>query len=259
MTILQRSAIILALPVVACTQGDPRPSSERQGQAQPGAVASQAESSTVIGRYGGDSVVLIRGEEFNAMVWHRADVARPWRVDSLLSAEPSVRLAMIDRDSVPDLFFTIRWEEFILGEVWLARGDSAVRAFSSANDACRIPELRDVNSDGLLDAIDWRAGALLAEECTGNVLAQACQEEYTTEWPEVWLQSHDGNFKRDSVGARTFYRDMAVRFADGARDLRSKRAASDGRPSKLDRCNDQVAASLEAMGRRADAISRLGM
>src|SRR5690606_373881 len=94
-----------------------------------------------------------------------------WRLDSLWGARPAVQLRLIDKDSAPDLFFTVHWEEFVFGELWRGPPGTARLAFKSADDACRVPELRDVNSDGLLDVIDWRVGALRQSECSGDALA----------------------------------------------------------------------------------------
>lgn len=204
---------------------------------------------------GADTVYLVRSADSNALLWRRGAVGRAWRADTLLGARPAVKLEYIDGDSTPDLFFSVLWEEFIFGELWLGRGQQEIQAFKSADDACRISELRDVNGDGRADIVDWRAGALRPGECYGDVLAAVCQRTYPTDWPDVWIQAANGDFARDSVAAQSFYRTMSAAFAQGARALRATLREHAELPADSQRCDENLAKAIETMARRSDVIA----
>lgn len=206
-----------------------------------------------------DTVFRTVDRDTSRLIWVsrlRHDV-EPWKSGPLLSSSPMVQLALVNRDSFPDLFYTVQYEEFIFGRLLLG-GRSGVReVFKSSDDACSVPELRDINQDGLPDLIDKQAGALSRDECSGDPYASVCLDAYPTEWLQVWIQRPDGIFQNDSVEARQFYAELANRYSQAARDLRSALDKATGPPARSPRCNASMAASFESMAARARSIAML--
>jgi len=242
---------------VGCAAAEQRDAGEhRTAQAVP-VGESRTDSVRILSTLDRDTAYLVIGNLYNSLIWTSGGGRRTWRAESLYSADPDVTLIMFNRDSLPDLFFTVRWEEFILGELWIARTTDQEMAFKSSDDACRVPEMRDVNGDGLLDIVDWRASALSASECAGDVLAAVCQHQYPTEWPDVWLQVPHGRLVRDSLGSREFYQEMAGAYTAGASALRHALNTSVAPSGEAGRCNRGLLRSLEAMAARAQSIAAL--
>jgi hypothetical protein len=226
-----------AIAMLACTQ-------------EAGRTRAGLDSLEILAVAGGDTAYLMPGA--NRFIWSRSN-GRRWFMDSLFDARPVANLQLVDQDSIPDLFITVTWEEITLGELWLGRVREELLAFESAEDACRVPELRDVNADGRLDVVDWRAGAVTSSEC-GEMIVEVCRAMYPIEWPDVWIQTSTGTFMRDSTAAKTFYAAMARDYTMAALELRQ--AISEGAQSELEssQCNDDMAEALDGMAKRALAI-----
>jgi len=231
--------------------------------AAPSACAPQVEtravepaSKEVLGILASDTLYFVRHGDSTSLHWRR-DGGRDWHSGSLLHARPEAKLLFANGDAIPDLFFTIQWEEFVIGELWLGHRSDEIQAFDSSEWACRVPVLRDVNEDGRLDVIDHVAAALEPSECYGDPLAAVCQSAYPTEWPVVWIQLTSGVFLADSVAAASYYQRMAAEFASAAEALRKAIRDGVGPPAASPRCDEAMANTLGAMASRAAAIGRL--
>lgn len=218
--------------------------------------ATDGGSREVLAVLASDTLYFVRHRDFPSLHWRR-NVGRDWHSGSLLNARPDAKLVFAKGDSLPDLFFTIQWEEFILGELWLGYPAEEILAFKSAEHACRVPVFRDVNEDGRPDLIDYVASALSPSECYGDPLAAVCQAAYPTEWPVVWIQRTSGAFMADSLAAASYYEAMAVEFAAAADALRRAIREGVGPPATSPRCDEAMANRLAEMARRAAAIGSL--
>lgn len=221
----------------------------RQAQApQNRATVESTDADSVVAALQGDSVWLARGDT-NRLVWtttRGGSRSERWRSRPLGFAAPAVRLALISDDGLPDLFWTLGYEEMLGGQLLLGTAAGARKAFASGSpEACRRPELRDVNGDGRLDVLNYVAGALPVEECSGDAGTQACRDAYPTEWVEVWLQHPGGDFRPGPAGASRWYRDLARRYAEAAATLRGAPRAG------VARCDPRVAAALDSLAARA--------
>lgn len=215
----------------------------------------EADSLEVMSVVGIDTVMLVHAADTTGIRWARGRLGRVWYSGSLLGGRPEVNLLDIDGDAIPDLYYTLEFEGFILGRLWLGRSDSEVQAFRSAADVCRIPELRDVTGDGLLDVVDFTAFGLSAAECSESFEAETCRNTYPTDWPVVWVQRKAGQFVADSSLARPYYRDVAATFRSAARELRL--AILKGTWTASPRCSEGLAKAIERMAQRAGAIGEL--
>ena len=218
--------------------------------------AADTASREVLGILASDTLYFVRHGDSASLHWRR-NIGRDWHSGSLLNARPDAELLFANEDSLPDLFFTIQWEEFIIGELWLGHRSEGIQAFESSERACRVPVLRDVNEDGRLDIIDYVASALEPSECYGDPLAAVCQSAYPTEWPVVWTQRTSGVFAADSLSAASYYEDMAADFASAAEALRTAIRDGAGPPAASPRCDEAMVNTLAAMASRAAAIGSL--
>jgi hypothetical protein len=247
MQILSSVVLLLAICASAC--------SAQEAGSQPGARQGDRVVLAVLGR---DTVFRVADPDGGQLLWASGlRPRRPWKSGPLLSSSPIVRLTLVNRDSFPDLFLTIQFEEFILGEVLLNGRDGPREVFKSGPDACSVPELKDVNGDGLADVIEKQAGALSRDECRGDPYAGICLEAYPTEWLQVWLQQPDGSFRNDSLNAKEFYSELTKKYSGAARDLRRALAARTGPPTQSPRCNEAMAESLDNMAARARRIATI--
>lgn len=240
----------ISLSLAACLgMGEERHS--RQAQEQTGR--------TVLATLGPDTVFRAIDRDTNRLIWVSAlrHGQGAWASGPLLSSSPVVKLAMVTQDSFPDLFYTVQYEEFIFGRLLLGSSTGVREVFKSGPDACSVPELTDVSGDGLPDLIEKQAGALSRDECTGDPYASVCLDAYPTEWLQVWIQQSDGTFRNDSIEAKAFYADLADRYSQAARDLRSALDKATGPPARSPRCNASMAASFESMAARARRIAML--
>lgn len=223
--------------------------------AQPPQARTAAESSgadSVVAALDGDTVWLMRGDT-NRLVWTTdggGGRIERWRSRPLGFAAPAVRLALVSDDRLPDLFWTLGYEEVLGGQLLLGTAAGAREAFASGSpEACRRPELRDVNGDGWLDILNYVPGALPVEECSGDAATQACRDAFPTEWVDVWLQHPGGAFRPDSAGASRWYGDLARRYTEAASALR--RARGEGAAP----CDPRVEAALDSLAHRAREIA----
>lgn len=171
-------------------------------------------------------------------------------------AYPDARLTFVNRDSLPDLFVTISWENNVSGYLYLGGATVPRLIFRSGNQACDVPELRDVTGDGLVDILDLQAGALKPEVCTADLDVVVCYAEYPVNWIDVWVQE-GGSFVRGSNKASGFYLSLSEKYASAAADLRESIRNREGPSAKSPRCNAKMAATFESLAVRADSLSKL--
>jgi len=205
---------------------------------------------------GSDTVLLVKTIDDVRLVWLSAAGSdrNYWISRPLYGGKPDVDLGLVDEDSLQDLFWRLAYEEIVGGMLLVGRQGSPIEA-ASTTDACRVPVLEDVTRDGLLDFIEYRPGALSLDECFGDPLALACQEEFPTEWVIVLVQTSEGFEDRPSL-ARDFYRLQADRYSSAAVDLRTK-LSEDSVSVPSPRCNELMVGDLERMA--AEARGRAGL
>jgi hypothetical protein len=237
--------------VAACTGASPA-TEERAAMNTEGTApssSSNAETDTVLAARGIDSVVLRRTPSNAHIVWTSGQTR--WESGPTYGANPMVLLQDINDDGELDLFWTLHYEEIVAGMLLFADGSGARTAFVTGGETCRVPELQDVNGDGRVDVVTFTPGALPWDECSGDALAQSCQEAYPTEWADAWIQVAD-TFKVVPALAQSYYSDRAQRYEDAARELRA-RLESELRTTAPPRCDLNVAAALDSMAVRARA------
>lgn len=130
----------------------------------------------------------------------------------------------------------------------------AREVFLSDRAACAEPVLQDVNHDGRIDIVEYNAGALSMDECSGDALATPCQEEYSTDWAVVNVQA-DSGFNNEPAHAQQFYLDRAAEYSRSAEQIRQALAAGS---SVSPRCNAEMAAALDSMATLAGQLARGG-
>jgi hypothetical protein len=164
-----------------------------------------------------------------------------------------VRLGDLNGDGIPDLFWTMHYEEIIAGMVLFGTRDGAHPVFVTDEQTCRVPELRDLNGDGKTDVVAYEVGALTLDECQGDVEAAPCQRMYATEWAVAWMQIAD-SFVNDPRRAKSFYANAAREYAMSARRIRGQSGNYDDglRPS---RCGLSMADRLDSLAARADSLA----
>lgn len=179
-----------------------------------------------------------------------------WSSGDLVGSLPRTTLRYVNHDTIPDLFITLDYEEMISGALLLGTPTGARPVFRSVRAVtCAVPELRDVNSDGLVDIVERRVGTFSADECRDDLAAQACMRVYRTMWLNPVIQLGNGNFVQDSSRLGEFFR-----AADSEYTESSKRLADDisraHTPSP--RCNTRLLTGIQTMARRAAALAQLG-
>jgi len=212
----------------------------------------------VLAAFDGDTVFLSVDRGDTKLLWTRGSGSRraAWQSLSFDGLIPHVALVNLDGSSRPALFYTVHYENFVFGKVFVGPAN-ARQIFMSSDEACRVPKLQDVNGDGRLEVLDYVAGALSVDECTEHdVLARPCMDHYPTEWVEVWSLDNEGGFSRDSLGAVAFYRELAEKYRLGAAELA---AALDRRADAVPspRCDTSMVVSLQRMAERAALIGTL--
>jgi hypothetical protein len=220
-------------------------------------VQGVADTVLVLATLGGDTVFLRQLPGDNRLLWASGSGPgrQEWRSTSFGAARPVVRLAFIDPDSIPDLFFTVEYEEFIFGRVLLGGPAEVQEAFRSSENACRVPELRDVTGDGRLEILDFQTGALAVEECSGDPYAQRCQELFPTEWISVWSVQDGSQIRASGPGLRGFYANLALDYQRAAGELATILNAGDPGGRLSPRCDQSMVVALERMASRAESIA----
>ncbi|MFQ5473861.1 MAG: hypothetical protein ACE5FA_13390 [Dehalococcoidia bacterium] len=209
----------------------------------------------VLASLSGDTVALVESDAGLLIRWTSTVDGRRrerWMSMSVHSGDPEVDLRYVNDDSLPDLFWTLRYEEIIGGMLLVAHADSALRVFVTGTEECSIPELVDLDSDGLLDVVRYTAGAITESECEGDALALMCQRQYTTDWATPLFQ-REGGFVEDVSAARSFYSARAAAHRASATRL-SQALASGSVPSA--RCNETMLSDLRRMAERADSLAQ---
>jgi len=225
------------------------------GRVEPVAnVSPTARGDTVLARLAGETIHLQTASGVTKLVWvstARGRLITRWSSSQLNGALPQVRLALIDDDSIPDLFWTVNYEEIVGGELLLARRDTAVSVFrTSSDEGCRPPELRDVTGDGRPDILTYQPFAVPANECHGDAYVEECVAAYPTEWVRALVQ-HAGSFVEEPEMARGFYHLLESQYRAAAETLEA--ALQKG--SVPAGCDQQVANALHQLARRAKDAS----
>lgn len=210
---------------------------------------------SIVAFLGADTVRLVTDEMGNHLEWRTRESTIRWTSRSLFDGKPEVLLSYINTDSTPDLFWTIRFEEIIGGMAILGVDDGARETFTTNAMVCDVPELLDVDGDGLKDVIDYQPGALTTEQCQGDAPSLLCQAKYPTEWVVTWLQRNDA-FVLDTLGAGAFYQRLEIQYTDAATRLRRMIAQDSVPEAMLLRCDQETARALEALAARAGRIAR---
>jgi len=237
--------VAIAALAVACT-------GQTDGNAQrPTDPAAQR----VLAALDADTVWLVTNEQRAFIAWTSNQGAQQvvrWESHSVPPhARPEVRLAHVNDDAVPDLFWTLAYEGILGGMLLLGQADSALEVFVTGTEECAVPELIDVDADGLLDIVRYTAGALTATECRGDALALACRARFPTDWASPLFQ-RDSRFVADPPAAKSFYEGRARLYARGATDL--EEALRDGSTPSV-RCNEAMLRQLRSLAARADSLS----
>lgn len=249
MTFTLRSLVLIFL--AGCSEGPHVRPEARVDTSSPNLTAGNASAgpnTAVLATYGPDTVRVAPDHDNNVLVWttylNGSRVVR-WQSRPLHSAVPSVSLRTVDGDSLPDLFWTIRYDEIIGGMLLLGTDDGARTAFQTDERACRIPELVDVTQDGRLDLVEFLPGAFRPEDCQSDPLTILCQAAYPTEWPIVWVQN-DSGFAPDLSKAHGFYSEQGAAFARASTQIRKQQAGTTVNEAESP-CASRVADSLARM------------
>lgn len=152
--------------------------------------------------------VLLTGDSVLHVVWRGHpghDAVVRWTSGRLYGEVPVARLLYANRDSIPDLFVTLNDEEMISGAllVGTARGSRSV--YKSGPMTCAVPDLEDVDGDGMVDIVEHWAGAVAPGECRGDAAASPCLDRYHLTWERVLVQQANGAFLDDSFRIRRYY------------------------------------------------------
>jgi hypothetical protein len=172
----------------------------------------------------------------------------------MYSGVPSVELVLVDGDEIPDLFWTLRFEEIIGGMLVVGTPTGAREAFLTDRSICSEPSLQDVNEDGLLDIVEYNTGALTRDECRGDALAMPCQQTYATDWAVAHIQIESG-FTNDPSHATQFYLSRSEQYSRSAQQIRQ---ALEDRAAVSPRCDAAMALALDSMAVRAGQLVRGG-
>lgn len=240
------------LLLAACDAG----STPRPGVQDSTTPLSQAtlDDQRVVAILGGDTAYI---SSAGTLVWASSTVGRRnlrWESTSLYGGVPQARLIYFDEDSLPDLFWTLQFEEFLGGVLLLAVGETAHRyLFRSPGTDCAVPELRDIDSDGHLELIEFAVGALDRAECSGDPIADVCKERFLTDWLIVH-RLEDGELVQ--ITPSEFYSDLAQRYEGDAQTLRDELGMQGNALSP--RCNASMATTLERLADSALRIARIG-
>lgn len=241
-----RGLVLLALAAAACSR-----SPDVHGATQPPGVLAASGSDTVW--LGTDSQGARR---LTWTTWANGGRRLRWESRALYGAAPIARLVRINRDELPDLFWTVDFEELVGGMVLFASGDTArMAAATAADEVCRPPELRHVTGDSLLDFVTFRPSALSADECRADAAAAPCVAAYPTEWAVAHVQEVDG-FVDDPSKARAFYLAAARVYRAAADSLSLAIRQRSGPAAASPRCNSELAAQLRDMGYRARRLGQ---
>lgn len=252
------STALCALAVFACGQRHTEEEVQKHGNTPPAEIHGGSSLDTVLSVLGRDTVTLETVTDTTRIVWltnvgHQ--VVRRWESGPTYGATPMIELEDFNGDSIPDLFWTLRYEEILAGMVLFGTSMGARPVFVTTDDACRLPEVRDINNDGRPDVISYEPGALPLDECRGDPLAEPCQRAYPTEWAVPWIQHADSFVNQPSL-AKSFYSDRAKEYEAGADTLRERLArGGNGVPSP--RCDARLASAIDSLAVRARRIAQL--
>jgi hypothetical protein len=206
---------------------------------------------------GGDTVALETRRDTTRIVWRTStggQTLRRWESGPTYSTRPVLELKDLNADGIPDLFWTLQYEEIIAGMVLFGTTNGARVEFVTSDRMCRVPELKDINDDGRPDVVSYESGALTFDECRGDALAEPCQRAYPTEWAVAWIQEAD-SFVNAPSRARRFYADRATEYEAAARQIRNQ-LANRARPAPSPRCDVHLAAAIDSMGVRARGLAQ---
>lgn len=167
-----------------------------------------------------------------------------------------VTLVDMNRDSVADMFWTTEAEGGVGGDLYIAVGDSSKHVFSAAN-ACRIPELRDINDDGVPEILHFQSVAFTRDECEFESTAIACRQKVHADWVAVYSAVRD-TIVQLTRGTEAFYRELAGRYEHDAAALRAMSREQGIQPEST--CPARVPAVLDSLARLAKRLgaSRVG-
>lgn len=219
---------------------------------------NSANAHTVLTTLGADTV-SVSSNGASRIIWTTSGKSGRlvrWSSGDLVGSAPSAMLRFVNRDTIPDLFVTLIYEEMISGSLLLGTPTGARVVFRSDNaTTCAIPELRDVNSDGLVDIVEHLVSTFSADECRDDTGAQACMKAYTTTWLNPVIQKANGDFDADSSRLGDFFRASGSAYSESAERLAND-IAKEHIPSS--RCDAKLLAGIRKMARRAAALARLG-
>lgn len=220
-------------------------------------IHASQESQEALAILEADTAYLIRREAQNSLVWitrvNQRRVTR-WRSGSLYYGLPQVSLTKFNGDSIPDLFWTMRYEEILEGSLLLGTQIAAREAFSVSDSSCSVPQMRDVTDDGQMEILEYVAGALSPEECLGDAWATACQKRFPTEWVRVWVLE-EGEIEIDREHSKSFYASLAEDYETASKELGSM-LAQDPAEIPSPRCNMEMVKALDELALRAHAIAQ---
>lgn len=246
----QAVLVAAGLVVLGCgTQGSRAPSDDRAPDAPGNGVAVVGAADTVLLTVGGDLVRMEASGPERHLRWtsrNGSDTREQWRSGDFGFATPRVALADVNRDSRPDLLFSLEYEELIGGAVLLSepRG-SASFAYREFDGLCRAPGFADLDGDGRAEIIESRPGAVSLESCRLDGPEERCARQVGTDWQSVLAYDDRARVYRvDSTAFKVFYRAEATRLSEGAAAARSM----------PETCSASIAARLDSMSARASRI-----
>jgi len=216
--------------------------------------AHTTDARTVMAVLGRDTALLVADSEQH-VEWHSVSGGRPivrWRSGRLYNAIPTVRLLYTTLDSVPMMWITLADEEMLSGSLYAGVGAGVQLTYQSGDDICKLPELRDVNGDGMLDIVEHMPGAVRGDQCRGDAAVQPCMDRYHLTSEAVLLQNAIGVFTRDSSHESSFYDSLASQYAKSADQLQRDLAL---RTTPSVSCNSAMLLAVLDLRKRARRLA----
>lgn len=221
------------------------------GCARQSALPARQGGDVVLSILGGDTVLEVQ-ESAPHVEWRSSAAGLRWRSGRLVGAAPSARLFRLGHDSAPSMWTSYVDEEMLGAVVYRATSRGIERTYVSDSASCAVPELRDVDRDGLLDIVEHLPGALPLMECRNDATTQPCIDRYHLTWERALIQGADGRFSDDSSRAKAFYRSQYVLYGRSATRLRDD---IDVLAPAADACDREMLSSLQLLAQHAKRLA----
>jgi len=179
--------------------------------------------------------------------WHKI-----WRSLPLYGALPEVRLEDFNADQIPDLFWTIDYDEFVGGMLVLHRSEGAIELHPGVEE-CQTPRIEKIGHTYQL--VVYEPGVYSAEECVEPVIRR-CLSTIPGSWPRYFAV--EGNELKEIQRDPSYYRDLAIHYREAA-DLLERLiedgAELPGTNTPANYCGEGTPEKLRQLADRADGMA----